>query len=94
MLREGAQVYQITDEMTAHEEIPLKFGNEEAFQELVDSVYPAIKIIIKYFSLQVQLDFSFKRIMAGKVSQALFRMSHQMNDQHHLSASLDPFSRT
>ena len=61
--------------MTVHEEIPMKFRDEEAFRELVESVYPAIKIIIKYFSLQVQLDFSFKRIMAGKISQALARMS-------------------
>ena len=45
--------------MTIHEEIPARFGDEEAFQELVESVYPAIKLIIKYFSLQVQLDFSF-----------------------------------
>jgi hypothetical protein len=79
--------------MTVHEEIPMKFRDEEAFQELVESVYPAIKIIIKYFSLQVQLDFSFKRIMAGKISQALFRMSQQMNDQHQFS-TLDPFSCT
>jgi hypothetical protein len=58
-LREGVQVSHITDEMTIHEEIPARFGDEEAFQELVESVYPAIKLIIKYFSLQVQLDFSF-----------------------------------
>jgi len=45
--------------MTIHEEIPFRFRDEEAFQELVESVYPAIKLIIKYFSLQVQLDFSF-----------------------------------
>ena len=61
----------MADNEITHEDILIHFKNDKVYEELVQQIYPVIRLLFKFFSQQVQSDLSFRRVMLGKISTAL-----------------------